>query len=342
MASLLSIVIPVYNCAPVLLRCLKSIDYADAEIIVVDDGSTDESATVVKDYIDTHPNVRLIQKENGGVSSARNMGVDEASGKYLMFVDADDYLASDGIAKVIDLAEKEDADIVKYKIVCVGNDDPVDKASIGQYQMFSEIICGKGVALQRYDISDYHVVDAVFRRSVISENGIRFQTDLLLREDDVFMGMFYCHAQKVVSTDLPLYRYVQSSNYSSTHRQSIEKQRRLIESGYLAIGYRRNYVEKYCPEAKPLERLKYMRWVCQPKTAVEAGYSLEEYRKVLKKFGELGCWPLDYNWMHVARLDWSWKIRIKNRIKTFLCNHPGLAYFLLINRYKCSNTTTLS
>ena len=329
MEPLLSVVIPVYNCAPVILRCLDSIDYQNAEIVVVDDGSSDDSAKVVMDYARNHAGVRLLQKANGGVSSARNMGIDAATGKYLMFVDADDYLVPDGIVRMVELAESEGADIVKYKIECVGNDSNMDKCSVCEYPFSYEIISNRGSALLRYDISDYHVVDAVFRRAVIIENDIRFHTDLLLREDDVFMGMFYCYAQKVVSTDLPLYRYVESSNYSSTHNQSIEKQRQLIESGYLAIEHRGSYVEQHCPEAMPLERLKYMRWVCQPKTAIEAGYSLKEYRAVLKKFGELGCWPLDYNWMHVARMDWSWKIRMKNRIKTFLCNHPGLAYCLL-------------
>lgn len=325
---LLSIIIPVYNCAPVLKRCLDSIDYVNAEIIVVDDGSTDESARRVLEYSNNHPNVHLIQKENGGVSSARNLGIEAASGKYLMFVDADDYLVPDGISRVVDLAEAEAADIVKYNIVSIGNDDSIDKLSIKETQFSFEIICGQAAVLMRNDVSDYHVVDAVFRRAIIIDNGIRFHTDLLLREDDVFMGMFYCHAEKVVSTDLPLYRYIVSSNWSSTHNQNIEKQRKLIESGYLAIGYRQNYVGKYCPEAMPLERLKYMRWVCMPKTAIKAGYSFKEYREVLGKFKELGCWPLDYNWIHAACLDWNWKVRMKNRIKTFLCNHPGFAYVL--------------
>ena len=122
-----------------------------------------------------------------------------------------------------------------------------------------------------------------------------------------------------------------SSAKSSTHYQSREH-RRLIESGYLAVGYRMSYVERHCPDAIPLERLKYMRWVCGPKTAIEAGYSLKEYKVVLGKFKAMGCWPLNYNWMHAARLDWSWKIRMKNRTKTFLCNHPGLAYWLLKNK----------
>lgn len=259
---LLSVIIPVYNCAPVIERCLDSIDYPDAEIIVVDDGSTDASVDVLKKYIETHSNVRLIQKENGGVSSARNAGIEVATGKYLMFVDADDYIVLGGIENVLNLAESENADIVKYKIVCVSNDSLVDKQSIQQVQVHYKIICGRGAVLQRYDISDYHVVDAIFRRDVIVDNGILFNTDLLLREDDVFMGELYCHTEKVVVTDLPLYRYVKASLQSSTHNQNIQKQRRLIESGYLAAGYRSRYIQKYCPEALPLERLKYMRWVC--------------------------------------------------------------------------------
>ena len=65
MNPLLSVVIPVYNCAPVIGRCLDSIDYLDAEIIVIDDGSTDGSAAIVSDYSLSHPNVHLMQKENG-------------------------------------------------------------------------------------------------------------------------------------------------------------------------------------------------------------------------------------------------------------------------------------
>lgn len=329
MEPLLSVIIPVYNCAPVINRCLESIDYPDAEIIVVDDGSTDDSAKVVAKYAETHPNILLFRKENGGVSSARNMGIEKATGKYLMFVDADDYLVPGGISKIVELAEIEEADVVKYRLVGVANETPQVFDSLQCFQLKCESIIGEGSPLMRYDISDYHVVDALFRLSLIIDNGICFYSELSLREDDVFMGMIYCHARKTIVTDLPLYRYVTSSFYSSTHNQSVSKQRKLIDSGYMAARYRSEYVSKFCPEVMPLERLKYMRWVCQPKTALAAGYSLGEYRDILRRFEELCCWPLDYNWMHVARLDWSWKIRMKNRVKTFLCNHPWLAYQIL-------------
>ena len=85
-SPLLSVIIPMYNCAPVIVRCLDSIDYYDCEIIVVNDGSKDTGAEIVEKYAATHPNVRLINKSNGGVSSARNLGIQEAVGKYISFI----------------------------------------------------------------------------------------------------------------------------------------------------------------------------------------------------------------------------------------------------------------
>ena len=326
---LLSIVIPVYNCCPVIIRCLKSIDYPDAEIIVVDDGSTDSSAKVVSEYASNHPNVRLIRKENGGVSSARNLGIESASGKYVMFIDADDYLVPDGISRIVDLAESNQADVVTYRITSISNDAPQDTVSIQQYPISTRTVEGEGEALLHFDVPDYHVVDAIFSLSPILENGIRFSVGLCLREDDVFCGMLFCHVKKIIVTDLPLYRYVRSSYYSHTHNQSVKKQRMLIDSGYQAMKIRGNYVKQYCPKAMPQELLKYMRWACMPKMAFQAKYSLSEYQDILQNYNELGVWPLDYNWIRAAGFDYSLKAVLKYRIKTFLCNHPRIAYLLL-------------
>lgn len=326
---LLSIIIPMYNCAPAIVRCLESIDDIDAEVIVVDDGSQDESAEMVLEYSNSHPNVLIVKKENGGVSSARNVGIEIATGKYIMFVDADDTISPGGINVVLDLAEQTNADIVKYKVVFNDNQTPDIVSSVRDFPLTVKTILGQGSALDRYDFSDYHVVDALFKRSLVIDNNIRFHTDLSLREDDVFMGEFLCHASKVVITDLPLYQYVRSSPFSSTHKTSIERQRALIQSGYCAVVYRYNYVKKFHPESLTLERLKYMRWVCQPKTAIKAGYNLTDYRVLLHKFKKYGCWPLDYHWIHVAGMDYSLKSKCKYLIKTFLCNHPKLAFCVL-------------
>ena len=326
---LLSVIIPMYNCAPVITRGLDSIDYPGAEIIVVNDGSIDNGAEVVRQYAISHPNVRLIGKPNGGASSARNRGIEEAKGKYIAFIDADDFWFPNGIARIIELAEKYDVDVVKYRIYHIDNGQNLPSLSLENYTIQTEILEGRGKALERCDISDYHVVDAVFRRSLIMEHNIRFRTDLHLHEDDCFMGMFYCHAMKVVSTDMPLYCYIQSSDFSSTHRQSIERQRILINSGYLAAQHRSKYVQVHYPQAMPMERLKYMRWVVHPKIAMEAQLSLVEYKDVLSEFRKLGVYPLQYKWISTIYFWAPVKYKLKCAIKTWLTNHPRLAYMIM-------------
>lgn len=332
-SPILSVIIPMYNCSPVILRCLDSIDYTDAEIIVVNDGSTDDGAKVVMQYATAHPNVRLVNKENGGASSARNLGIQEATGKYIAFIDADDFWYAGGITRIVELAEKEDADVVKYIIHSIENVQPIEMRSVADVEIHTMVIEGRGKVLERCDISDYHVVDAVFKRSVIMDNNIRFQTDLHLHEDDVFMGMLYCHATRVIGTDLPLYCYIRASDYSSTHRQNIERQRILINSGYLAAQHRSEYVTQYYPQAMPMDRLKYMRWVCLPQEAIAAQLSLPEYRGVLNQFRALGVYPLRYKWISTIYYWAPLRYKLKCAVKTWLVNHPGIAY--LVSGVKC-------
>ncbi len=326
---ILSVIIPCYNCAPVITRCLDSIDYPDAEIIVVNDGSTDNTIEVVEQYQINHPNVQLLNKANGGVSSARNVGIDHARGKYIAFVDADDYLAQDGLTRLIEIAEQCHADIVKYKIQKHRHDAPCEYTSVKTRPLHLIIISGKAQALNRYDISDYHVVDAIFSTATIQDNNLRFCTDLHLREDDVFMGAFYSVATQVVITDLPLYHYFSSSDFSHTHGQSIERQRLLIRSGLLAIRHRKELIAAHCPDQVfPYERLKYMRWVCSLRNAIEAEMTLEEYIALLDEFRKEGAYPLDYKWIRIAGWDYAFKPYLKRVVKTFFANHPRIGWHL--------------
>lgn len=322
---ILSIIIPMYNCAPVIERCLESVDYPDCEIIVVNDGSKDNGADVVEQYAATHPHVRLINKSNGGVSSARNLGIDEAKGKYISFIDADDYIVRDGMKRIIEIAEEYNADVVKFKNKNVNNTSALDTSSVADFPITLINTTGEGV-LQRHDISDYIVWDGIYRRSVIIENRIRFMTDLCLREDDTFMGMLYCHANIVVATNLPLYRYVSASSYSSTHNQPIQKQRRLIISGLKAAQHRGHYVQEHKPEVMSLERLKYMRWVCSVRNAISAQYTYKEYKDLLNEFRKEKIYPLDYSWIKTAGWDYAFKPYMKRVLQTFMINNPWLVW----------------
>lgn len=324
-SPLLSVIVPMYNCAPVIVRCLDSIDYQDCEIIVVNDGSKDNGAEIVEKYAATHPNVRLINKSNGGVSSARNLGIQEAVGKYISFIDADDYIVSGGLERIVTLAEEHNADVVKFKNKNVIDTSEQDKSSVSETPISIEITTGDGV-LKRHDISDYIVWDGIYRHTIIVENNVLFKTDLCLREDDTFMGMLYCHANIVIATDLPLYRYVSASNYSSTHNQPIEKQRKLIISGLKAAQHRGHYVQEHKPEVMQLERLKYMRWVCTVRNAISAQLTLKEYKALLNDFRKEDVYPLDYAWIKTAGWDYAIKPYMKRVLQTFMINNPWLVW----------------
>ncbi len=284
-------------------------------------------------YASRHPNVKILNKPNGGVSSARNLGIENARGKYISFIDADDYIVSDGLDRIVNIAEEYKADVVKFKNISVSDQSPQDISSVADTPIHIEQTTGDGV-LNRHDISDYIVWDRIYRRSVIMDNHIRFMTDLCLREDDTFMGMLYCHANMVIATDLQLYRYVSASSFSSTHNQIVEKQRKLIMSGLLATRYRGKYVQKYKPQVMSLERLKYMRWVCSLRNAIEAEMTYKEYITLLDEFRKEGVYPLDYAWIKAAGWDYAFATYMKRAVQTFMVNHPWLFWGLAKWYYK--------
>lgn len=119
MNSLVSIIIPVYNVERYLRRCLSSViaqSYSRLEIILIDDGSTDSSGSICEQFRDSDQRITVIHKTNGGLSSARNAGLDIHRGEYIMFVDSDDFIHPDTVSDALGAALKEEADIVEFGI----------------------------------------------------------------------------------------------------------------------------------------------------------------------------------------------------------------------------------
>ena len=112
-----SIIVPVYNVGKYLLDCIKSLikqTYKNIEVILVDDGSVDKSSAICDEYAEIDSRIKVIHKQNGGLSSARNAGLTVASGDYVMFVDGDDYLALNTVEIIINLALKNDVDLIQF------------------------------------------------------------------------------------------------------------------------------------------------------------------------------------------------------------------------------------
>lgn len=117
MSALVSVVIPVYNVEQYLNECVDSVldqTYSDYEIILVDDGSTDNSGKLCDDYLSLDNRIKVIHRENGGLSAARNTGMDAATGDYIYFLDSDDYIESVTLERLVHTAKTDDADIVFF------------------------------------------------------------------------------------------------------------------------------------------------------------------------------------------------------------------------------------
>ena len=124
--NLVSIIIPVYKVEKYLSRCVESIlkqTYKNIEIILVDDGSPDESPAICDDFARKYKNINVIHKNNGGLSSARNAGLEICKGKYIAFVDSDDYVDSNFIMRLYNAIEKNDADIAMLQYAEVSEEN---------------------------------------------------------------------------------------------------------------------------------------------------------------------------------------------------------------------------
>lgn len=128
----ISVVVPVYNGENTIKACIESIDHTNAEVIIVDDGSKDSTYSICKEYEKVNSNIRALHKENQGVALARKYGVEHASGKYIMFIDADDCYTPNTITRVLEVIKKYDnPDLIRFRYQKIPN-------GYDQYKYFPE------------------------------------------------------------------------------------------------------------------------------------------------------------------------------------------------------------
>lgn len=140
--TVLSIIVPVYNVEKYLKTCINSLleQKLDAyEIILVDDGSTDSSGGICDEYAKKHEKIQVIHKKNGGLSSARNTGIENAVGKYIGFVDSDDYIMPEMYKNLIEVAKMCNAQMVMSRYFCFENQSDLEKISINLKEVKNKI-----------------------------------------------------------------------------------------------------------------------------------------------------------------------------------------------------------
>ncbi|MDY2607826.1 MAG: glycosyltransferase family 2 protein, partial [Lachnospiraceae bacterium] len=204
MSDLVSIIVPVYNVEKYLEECLDSIlkqTYANIEVIVVDDGSTDNSYAICCKYHQLDSRIKLVQKKNGGLSSARNAGLDHMTGSYVAFVDSDDTIDQNMIEKMIDVIKKTNTDIV------IGAFERYDDITGNIYSR--EMLDGKWNRLSEDNLGEMlYVNPGVWNKLYRAElfQKVTF-TDVSLAEDLVFLMDILKEKPRISRIREVLYRY---------------------------------------------------------------------------------------------------------------------------------------
>lgn len=206
---MISIIVPIYNADNFLHRCVDSIlaqSYADFELLLIDDGSKDSSGAICDAYAVKDIRVRVFHKENGGVSSARNLGLDNAQGEYITFCDADDYVAPDWLA-AYRKAMAENVDLAIQGYYSIEGVNAIAK-SLQPYQ-------GTGVEAKRQLITSlfsqevyYYLWVKLFRRDLLEAHHIRFDEQSILGEDTQFISKYLEYAASFMCIDTIGYYYI--------------------------------------------------------------------------------------------------------------------------------------
>ena len=206
-----SVIVPVYNVATWVGDCIKSIleqSYVSYELVLIDDCSKDNSLEICRHYADLDGRVKVIHLSvNGGVSNARNTGIDAASGQYVCFIDSDDTIHPRFLETLVELGTQYDADISAVRVQKAFNGE-TDAGVVDFYSDSVSVTSGPDALNQ---IADYvnpwvgYPFAKLYRRSLL--DNVRFNTGISLCEDSLFNAQVFSMAKKVVKSELPLYYY---------------------------------------------------------------------------------------------------------------------------------------
>lgn len=207
---MVSIIVPVYNCIHTLGKCVETIcaqTFEDWELLLIDDGSADGSGELCECLASEDPRIQVYHKPNGGVSSARNMGLDNAQGKYVMFCDSDDWVESNWCEIMCRIAENN---LDCFPICNYYRNSSTGEAMNrpGQCKLLDKYIAKTDF----FHLNQQELLgipwNKIFKRSILEEYHIRFRTELSLGEDLIFNLDYLHHVGSFVFIDAPLYHYM--------------------------------------------------------------------------------------------------------------------------------------
>lgn len=218
--NFVSIIVPAYNCSTTIQRtiqCLINQEYQNYEIIIIDDGSTDNTADICKKYLD-NKRLKYFFKENGGVSSARNLGIQYARGNYITFVDSDDYISSDFLKILTSSINDKCTQLIItniQKVKQIKDIDLIQKEIMNSIKIIRKEALNKEIPnlLEKEYLNYLH--GKLYDKNLILEYNISFPEEISLGEDTLFNFQYITKCEEVIMNPQTVYFYVQSENIPS-------------------------------------------------------------------------------------------------------------------------------
>ena len=218
----LSIIIPVFNLENYLQKCLDSIslqlpDDGSVEIIIINDGSTDESETIIKSYLGS-PYIKYLYTQNGGVSRARNLGINNSKGRFITFIDADDFLAENYFSVILHSLKDPGIEILCFGYYEYNGVDKIIK-EIPNRPILQKSNDGilKYISFEYQKTIKPYVWNKVYNKELIHKKNLFFLENKYLGEDILFNSDYLQNVSKITCVNIPLYYYYQR-NDSVTHK----------------------------------------------------------------------------------------------------------------------------
>ena len=226
MRPMVSIIVPIYNAEQYLRRCVDSIlnqEYTDFELLLVNDGSTDASGDICEEYGAQDPRVIVIQKENTGVSDSRNRALDRARGKYLQFLDSDDWITPDATRLFVRAAEEYGCDMVISDFYRVVGERLSTKGDIEEEGVLTREEFAAHMMENPADFYYGVLWNKLYRRDIVEEHNLRMDTDINWCEDFMFNLEYIRYAKVFYALHAPIYYYVKRKGSLASQGINISK-----------------------------------------------------------------------------------------------------------------------
>lgn len=295
---ILSIIVPIYNASKYLNRCIDSIfnqglNENDYEVILINDGSTDNSLSICNSYADTKPSIiKVIDKLNEGVAATRNCGINHAQGKYIYFIDADDYLIPNGLNYIITNFLDDSIDILSFWALTL---DKKTKRTFIEDNNVEGKICKEctGKEFLYKDVQTF-IFTSLYKRSFLKEHYLSFER-IPIGEDILFNLKVYLENPKIRMISSRLYRY-DLHDESTIHRRDYPFTRKAINAYLILFAFLKKHIDSYSHSdislSNGLKRILESQFVPFSSRVLSSDLSIKEIKAIKNELSQNDILPL--------------------------------------------------